>query len=410
MSDNIFSDEDFDDYNDTDDVHYEKSPAREPVRRSASGNGRKKRKKKSRNKPWIIALIVEVLVIILGVVLFVNAYINSALGKMHYEKLEGVKANDDLSEETVKKMTGYTTIALFGVDSRDIDMVENGARSDAIIIVSINNDTQEVKMSSVYRDTYLELANDSQSYEKVTHAYAYGGAKEAINTLNKNLDLNITAYVTVNFKALTEAIDALGGLDIELKSSELDKLNQCIDEQQRVNGIQSSYVYETGVVHLDGVQATAYARIRSTDQGDITRAWRQRKVISLMIEKAKSAGISKLNDCLNAVVDDISSSLTKKEIMDLATNCFNYKLKSSTGFPFTWSTPTHGSKGSLVVAGDLENNVVVLHRYLFNDYDYVPSQTVKNISANIINDTGYYNQIDLDTFTVEDDPDSIVNK
>mgnify|MGYP003219368426 FL=1 len=131
MSDNIFSDEDFDDYNDTDDVHYEKSPAREPVRRSASGNGRKKRKKKSRNKPWIIALIVEVLVIILGVVLFVNAYINSALGKMHYEKLEGVKANDDLSEETVKKMTGYTTIALFGVDSRDIDMVENGARSDA---------------------------------------------------------------------------------------------------------------------------------------------------------------------------------------------------------------------------------------------------------------------------------------
>ena len=81
-----------------------------------------------------------------------------------------------------------------------------------------------------------------------------------------------------------------GGLDIELKSSELDKLNQCIDEQQRVNGIQSSYVYETGVVHLDGVQATAYARIRSTDQGDITRAWRQRKVISLMIEKAKSAG------------------------------------------------------------------------------------------------------------------------
>ena len=181
MSDNIFSDEDFDDYNDTDDVHYEKSPAREPVRRSASGNGRKKRKKKSRNKPWIIALIVEVLVIILGVVLFVNAYINSALGKMHYEKLESVKANDDLSEETVKKMTGYTTIALFGVDSRDIDMVENGARSDAIIIVSINNDTQEVKMSSVYRDTYLELANDSQSYEKVTHMHMAVPRKQSIH-------------------------------------------------------------------------------------------------------------------------------------------------------------------------------------------------------------------------------------
>ncbi len=405
MSDNIFSDEDFDDYDDMEDTAAKRAQKKSAERRSSG-----KKKKKSKNKPWIIALIAEILVIILGGVLFVNAYINSAFNKMNFEELKDVKVNDDLAEETVKKMTGYTTIALFGVDSRDIDMVESGARSDAIIIVSINNDTQEVKMSSVYRDTYLELANDSKSYEKSTHAYAYGGASEAINTLNKNLDLNITAYVTVNFKALTEAIDALGGLDIELKSSELDKLNQCIDEQQRVNGIQSTYVYDTGVVHLDGVQATAYARIRSTDQGDITRAWRQRKVISLMIEKAKSAGISKLNDCLNAVVDDISSSLTKKEIMDLATNCFNYKLESSTGFPFTWSTPTLGSKGSLVVAGDLENNVVVLHRYLFNDYDYVPSQTVKNISANIINDTGYYNQIDLDTFTVDDDPDSIVNK
>ena len=379
MSDNIFSDEDFDDYDDMEDTAAKRAQKKSAERRSSG-----KKKKKSKNKPWIIALIAEILVIILGGVLFVNAYINSAFNKMNFEELKDVKVNDDLAEETVKKMTGYTTIALFGVDSRDIDMVESGARSDAIIIVSINNDTQEVKMSSVYRDTYLELANDSKSYEKATHAYAYGGASEAINTLNKNLDLNITAYVTVNFKALTEAIDALGGLDIELKSSELDK--------------------------LDGVQATAYARIRSTDQGDITRAWRQRKVISLMIEKAKSAGISKLNDCLNAVVDDISSSLTKKEIMDLATNCFNYKLESSTGFPFTWSTPTLGSKGSLVVAGDLENNVVVLHRYLFNDYDYVPSQTVKNISANIINDTGYYNQIDLDTFTVDDDPDSIVNK
>ena len=284
MGNNIFSDEDFDDYDDTEDVHYKKSPERPPVKKASSGKGKKKRKKKNKNKPWIIALVAEIVVIILGVVLFANAYINSAFGKMQYEELKDVKVNDDLSEETVKKMTGYTTIALFGVDSRDIDMVESGARSDAIIIVSINNDTQEVRMASVYRDTYLELANDSKSYEKVTHAYAYGGASEAINTLNKNLDLNITAYVTVNFKALTEAIDALGGLDIELKSSELDKLNECIEEQQRVNGIQSSYVYETGVVHLDGVQSTAYARIRSTDQGDITRAWRQRKVISLMID------------------------------------------------------------------------------------------------------------------------------
>ena len=161
MSDNIFSDEDFDDYDDMEDTAAKRAQKKSAERRSSG-----KKKKKSKNKPWIIALIAEILVIILGGVLFVNAYINSAFNKMNFEELKDVKVNDDLAEETVKKMTGYTTIALFGVDSRDIDMVESGARSDAIIIVSINNDTQEVKMSSVYRDTYLELANDSRAMRR----------------------------------------------------------------------------------------------------------------------------------------------------------------------------------------------------------------------------------------------------
>ena len=404
MSKNIF-DDDFDDVDDYDDVNYTKKPERKST---GSKSGKKKKKKNSKNKPWFIALIAEVLVIVLGGVLFFNTWYKNLYAQTEYNELDNIVINDDLSDETVEKMTGYTTIALFGVDSRSAEMEETGTRSDCIIIVSINNDTQEVKMVSVYRDTYLELANSSNSYDKVTHAYAYGGYEEAINTLNKNLDLNITEYVAVNFTALTEAINALGGLDVELKSSELSKLNECIAEQMGINGIESSYVYETGVVHLDGVQATAYARIRSTDQGDITRTWRQRKIISLMIDKAKSAGLSALNNCITEVVDDISSSLSESEILSLAANCFNYELISSTGFPFTWATPTI-SGVSYVTACDLENNVVMLHRYLFDDYEYEASQTVKNISTNIVNATGYSNQLDLDTYTVEDDVDSIVN-
>ena len=117
MSDNIFSDEDFDDYDDMEDTAAKRAQKKSAERRSSG-----KKKKKSKNKPWIIALIAEILVIILGGVLFVNAYINSAFNKMNFEELKDVKVNDDLAEETVKKMTGYTTIALFGVDSRDIDM------------------------------------------------------------------------------------------------------------------------------------------------------------------------------------------------------------------------------------------------------------------------------------------------
>ena len=371
----------------------------------------KKKAGLSANAKWGIAFLIEIVVMGSMVVGYIFFYANRKLDHINRpENWDDSKENLDINEDANEAQKGYRTIALFGIDSRSTNSMAEGNRSDSIIIASINNDTKEVKLASVYRDSLLQVDYDGGITTKITHAYAYGGPEMAVRALNANLDLEITDFVTVNFTALAQAIDDLGGITIDVKDSELEMLNACITEQISISGKYSDGVFSAGSQLLNGTQATGWARIRSTDQGDITRAWRQRKVISLMIEKAKSAGISKLNDCLNAVVDDISSSLTKKEIMDLATNCFNYKLESSTGFPFTWSTPTLGSKGSLVVAGDLENNVVVLHRYLFNDYDYVPSQTVKNISANIINDTGYYNQIDLDTFTVEDDPDSIVNK
>ncbi len=397
-------DKDFDDVEEIEEV--------EEVAEEKTSKKDKKKKKKSRNKPWIIALICEILIIVLGAVLFAKAYFTKHYEQMEYVEIdEVVEVNEDLDEATIELMaTGYTTIALFGVDSRNATLSDDeSTRSDCIIICSINNETGEVKMVSVYRDTYLEFANNSCSYDKITHAYAYGGAELAINTLNKNLDLNITEYVTVNFTALTNAIDALGGLDIELKKSELKKLNQCIDEQIKINGIQADHVTETGTVHLNGVQATAYARIRSTDQGDITRTWRQRKVISLMIEKAKTAGLSALNDAVNAVCPQVSSSLTQSEILSLISKCFDYELTSSTGFPFTWATPTLNSV-SYVTACNLENNVVLLHRYLYDDYDYTPSATVQTISANIVTKTGYGNQIDLDTYEIEEDADSIVNK
>ena len=364
--------------------------------------------RKKKNRVWGIILAVEIVAAIVIGFLFVKAYINNTYNKMQYNELKNTHINEDLDEETVKKMTGYTNIALFGIDTRDSGMVDDGVRSDSIIICSINNDTQEVKLVSLYRDTYLELCNDSQSYEKAAHAYAYGGAQGAVNMLNKNLDLNITDYVAVNFTALTEAIDALGGIDVEIKESELYKLNQCIDEQMGVNGIYSDYVYDTGVVHLNGVQATAYSRIRSTDEGDITRTWRQRTVISKMIEAAKSAGISKLLDCINVVVDDVASSFTEKEIIDMAKSCFDYKLSTTTGFPFTIASPMMDGV-SYIVACDLATNATALHRFLFDDNNYTPSVTVQNISDNVVNESGYGNTLDLSTFRVEDDVDSIAN-
>lgn len=394
--------DDFDDeYNSRDDDSYEDNYYEDD-------QNMKESVRKKKNKVWGIILVLEIIAAIVLGVFCVKAYIDSTFDKMQYNELKDTHVNDDLDEETVKKMTGYTNIALFGIDTRESGMVDEGVRSDSIIICSINNDTQEVKLLSVYRDTYLELCNDYQSYEKAAHAYAYGGAQGAVNMLNKNFDLNISDYVAVNFTALTEAIDALGGIDIELKEEELFKLNQCIDEQMGVNGIYSDYVYDTGVVHLNGVQATAYARIRSTDEGDITRTWRQRTVISKMIEAAKSAGVSRLLDCINVVIDDVSSSLSEAEIMDMAKSCFNYQLSTTTGFPFTIASPMIDDV-SYIVACDLATNATALHRFLFDDMDYTPSATVSNISYNIESDSGYGNTLDLDTFAVQDDVDSIVS-
>ena len=129
-------------------------------------------KRKKKNRVWGIILALEIVAAIVIGVLFVKSYINNTYSKMQYNELKNTHINEDLNEESVKKMTGYTNIALFGIDTRDSGMVDDGVRSDSIIICSINNDTQEVKLLSLYRDTYLELCNDSQSYEKAAHAYA----------------------------------------------------------------------------------------------------------------------------------------------------------------------------------------------------------------------------------------------
>ena len=113
---------------------------------------------------------------------------------------------------------GYTNIALFGVDSRDGNLGK-GNRTDCIIVASLNNETKEIKMVSVYRDTLLDLSEGT--YQKCNAAYSYGGPVQAINMLNMNLDLDIQDYVTVDFGAIADAIDLLGGVEIDVKEEEV---------------------------------------------------------------------------------------------------------------------------------------------------------------------------------------------
>ena len=295
-----------------------------------------------------------------------------------------------IDEEALKEMTtGYTSIALFGGDSRQ-GSVGKGAHSDAILVANINNETKEVKLVSVYRDSLLQIAFESKepSTDKVTQAHFYGGPKMAINTLNRNLDLAIKDYVSVNFQAVMKAVDVVGGVEITLKKKELKKFNMSIKEQDKHYHTGLPLIDTPGTYLMNGTQALAYARIRNTDQGDITRTERQRHVISLVVAKVKKQGIGKLNELVDQVFPYISTSISKAELLEMAKSIFDYELTDNTGFPFTFGSIMLGKKGAVLPPATLETNVIALHKWMFDDENYQPSQTVKNISQGIITESG----------------------
>lgn len=363
----------------------------------------KKNKKTKKKKMWLIVLI-EVLVLIALIAGYAIWYVNSKLDKFERttEATTEPIQTSDAATEVMK--TGYQTIALFGVDTRDpVDMTKaKSTRSDSIILATINNDTKEVKLVSIYRDCLLETASPDLTTRKVTEAYFYGGPNGALETLNKNLDLNITDYVTVDFKALTNAIDALGGVTINVKEKELTNLNHNLEEQIEEIGIPSDGVWSAGEQVLNGSQAVAYARIRKVGNNDFERTQRQRAVVAAMVDKAKKADLATIDKVIDEVFPQIATSLTNKELISLAADVFDYELGENTGFPLANTTPTLGKKGSVVVPANLISNVKYLHEFMYpDDTEYVPSAEVQRISDMITNETGVYDQFNENSTTEE---------
>lgn len=308
----------------------------------------------------------------------------SKLAKIDTVKLDADKLN--ISEAARERGTGYLNVALFGVDSRDNELGE-GTRSDTIIIASLNRETLEVKISSVYRDTLLQL-NDG-SLNKANSAYSFGGPEAAIAMLNENLDMDIEHYVTVNFNSLIDVIDAVGGVEIEVTEEEIPYINAYCMEIIDVTGIGSGGVEEPGLQTLNGVQATAYARIRYTSGDDFKRAERQRDVLTKVIEKLQGASLSQINKIIDKVFPEVSTNFTLTEILDYALDAFDYKLGETTGFPFDKTTDTLNKIGSVVIPVTLESNVQQLHEFFFGTGDgYSPSSTVATISGNIVAKAG----------------------
>ena len=355
------------------------------------------RQREAQRKKRAIILGVEIIVILLMLVVVIMAIRGEGIFKVlsneaptRVELNEGEiqeKMNENVLEnETLK---GYRNIALFGVDSTT-GALEKGTRSDTIIIASINQDTKEVKLCSVYRDTYLNKGNDK--YGKCNAAYANGGPKQAMMMLNMNLDLNITDFVTVGFQGLTDAIDALGGVWIDVDEEEIKHINNyqmCIAENLKRPYTE---VTSTGYQLLDGLQATAYCRIRYTKGDDYMRTFRQREVIKACMEQAKKANVTSLNKIAEAVFPEVYTSLNLEEILTVLGEVAQYKIIADDGLPFEQyrGSGTIGANGSCVVPTDLASNVKELHRFLFDEADYQVSEEITKYSDVIKGDTQAY--------------------
>lgn len=338
--------------------------------------------KKYKRRKILFSLEV-VLLIILCIAAFFYIQVQKKLNSIQMETLDSEIMEFNEAVETDQVIKGYTNIALFGADTRENDLTRTN--TDTIIIASINNDTKVVKLVSVYRDTYLYIGGDL--WRKANAAYANGGPEWALNMLNTNFDLDIKSYVTVDFNALVEVIDLLGGLEITVDEAECEHLNNYCVETSEVTGKSYERLPGAGTYEMNGVQAVAYTRIRYTAGNDFKRTQRQREVIAKIVAKAKTASISTLNKILDTVFPMVKTNLTKSEILSMGMNMLSYELGETTGFPFTHKTTQDGESNEIPIT--LESNVDQLHTFLFGDEDYTPSQTVKERSQETIERTGY---------------------
>lgn len=342
---------------------------------------------KRRRKMIIVFIILEI-IFLLGTGFY--RYAQNKISLIQPSQFKPAQVtNPNIPQGKVEEMEGYWTIALFGVDSRN-NSVGKGNNADVIIICNIDQGSGEIKLVSVFRDTYLSVS-DNGLYNKINQAYFLGGPKQAVEALNRNLDLQIDDFATFNWKAVVDAVNILGGVDVELSKAEFYYINAYITETVEATGVGSYQLKQAGLNHLDGVQAVAYARLRKMDT-DFARTERQREIIDLCFQKLKKSDFAVVNNVMEAVFPQILSSVTIDDIIPAAKNLTKYTIADTMGFPAARSDANMGKKGACVIPQTLESNVTLLHQFLFGDENYQPSDMVKKISAKISADTGMYNE------------------
>ena len=344
-------------------------------------------------KKFLIFMIIVIILILLtcgGVYI----YKNNIKNKENTENAENTSKEDNtIIEEKEKKQEievdegpskGYRTIALFGNDSRYDDYATD-YRTDCIMVAVINNETKEVTLFSIYRDTYVEMDLDGKTFlNKINQAY-YNGIENSLKTINKNLDLNITEYAQVNFSSLSDIIDAIGGVYIDVDADELKYINNYIKDTAGVaqKPEENIQIREPGFLHLNGIQTVAYCRIRYTEGWDYKRTERMREVLMTACDKIKKLSLKEMSDLADKLLPEVMTNIPKKDLLGFT----RLKITKEFGWPYKTKGWENGDFYGPPIT--LESNVLQLHREIYGDEDYVVPDSVKEISNKIIKKTGY---------------------
>ena len=335
------------------------------------------------NKGKIIkGILITLLIIFISIAIVFGVavgYVFNKLSKVNSVELNNIQINEGVEEE----LKEYRNIAILGVDAR-ADTYSN-TRSDCIMIASVNEKNKQVKITSVYRDTYVYI--DGHGYDKITHAYAYGGPELAINTINKNFDLDVKEFVAVNFDAVVEIIDSVGGVSINIEEDELKYINSYIKGVDSQMSRSTERITHAGRQNLNGVQALAYSRIRYTEGGDYKRTERMRDVLNATFEKAKTLNVGQLNKLADILLPRVYTNVSSTEILKTIPEMSKYKITESKGWPYEVRGITLDRWYGVPVT--LESNVKKLHEDLFGNNNYEVSGKVKEYSEGIVQKTGY---------------------
>ncbi len=322
-------------------------------------NVRKRRNRKKKKKNLLLEFIVITVSIVAVFFILAFAVFMFTIGGLNKENLstENLSVNEISDEYKDMKIKN---IALFGTDSREnID----GGRSDAIIIASVNPKNGEIKLISIARDTYVDIPDHGQT--KINHAYSYGGAELAVKTLNSNFGLDITDFVSVNFDQLTEIVDILGGVDVEITESERQEFNRIIAETT------NETLSESGMVHLNGAQTLCYSRIRKSDSDD-ARTERQREVLELIFNKMKDVSPLQYPSIVRELMPYVTTSLSTDEILQLASVVITKNPTMQTcGLPNEYIDHTGGYIGELwCYSYDLNTASDMIKKFIYDDIPF----------------------------------------